>query len=155
MQEMASTNFETFPRFPQLAAELQDLVWEQALMDPPVPDIQRFTAEIILREQDVDASGLASAVLCFTPHEDFIRLTAGYRRLIRVCRQSKEAAKRVFRCFLPIRYAAVDATGNVMPRQGVVPFNRSGYFCISGLSRTLHDTIVMGQGARGSTLPNR
>lgn len=128
------------------------MIWEDAAANLPVMSIQRFNAEIILSQQSSYACNRPhSLLICFTPHADFINLTTGHRGLLRACRESRKAAQREIDCLLPIHYPATDATGMVIPRQAFIPFNPSGYFCISGLGRAVGDA-AMGRGARGSRL---
>jgi hypothetical protein len=130
---MASNVSSTFTCFPKLPLELQQLVWGEAALAFSVFSVQRFTANIALPQQTADSQ--RGPLLYFTPHEDFIHTTSGYRSLFKVCRESRKAAQREIKYLLPIHYLTTDATGSLVPRQVSVPFDPSGHFCISGLAR--------------------
>lgn len=149
---MAFTMTITLTCFPDLPIELQKMIWEEAAADLPVISIQRFNAEIVLSQKIVHTRNQPRPLLiCCTPHADFINLTTGHRGLLRACRESRKAAQRQIDCLLPIHYPTKDATGMVIPQQAFVPFNPSGYFCISGLGRAIL-CASRGRGARGSRL---
>lgn len=146
---MACTISTTFTYFLKLPIELQKMVWESAAADLPVLDIQRFTAEITLTQSSADSKDWPRPLLCFTPHEDFIKVTSGHRGLLRACRESRQAARKQIHCLLPIHYLTTDAAGSVVTRQASVPFDPSGHFCVSGLGDAIQDARE-GRGARGS-----
>lgn len=148
---MASTTPTTFTCFPNLPLELQKTIWEAAAADLPVLDVQRFTAEITLTERNADSDKPQRPLLCFTPHSDFIDVTSGHRGLLRACRESRKAAQKQIDCLLPIHYLTTDATGSLVTHQVCVPFDSSGYFCVSGLSLAIRQATE-GRGARGSRL---
>lgn len=148
---MASTTPTTFTCFPKLPLELQKMSWEAAAADLPVLDFQRFTAEITLTERNADSEKPQRLLLCFTPHADFINITTGHRGLLGACLESRKAAQKQIDCLLPIHYLTTDATGSLVPRQGSVPFNFSGHFCVSGLGLAIKEATE-GRGARGSKL---
>lgn len=140
-----------FTCFLKLPIELQKMVWESAAADLPVLDIQRFTAEITLTQSSADSKDWPRPLLCFTPHEDFIKVTSGHRGLLRACRESRQAARKQIHCLLPIHYLTTDAAGSVVTRQASVPFDPSGHFCVSGLGDAIQGASE-GRGARGSKL---
>lgn len=148
---MASIVSSTFPRFRKLPLELQIMVWKAAAANLPVLDIQRFTAEITLKQMGDHPHSPARPLLSFTSHPDYINLTTGHRGLLRACRESRKAAQPQIDCLLPIHFLTTDGTGNLVTRQAFVPFNPSGDFCISGLGDAI-EKAKEGRGARGSRL---
>ncbi|KAI3393420.1 hypothetical protein diail_4288 [Diaporthe ilicicola] len=141
----------TFHCFGELPVELQKTVWEAAASALPMSSIQRFTVEIVQGQRDEDSNSPPRHLVCFQPHTDFIKGTARHRDLLRACHESRAAALSSIGCLLPIHYLTRDSTGTLVSRQGSVPFNPSGHFCISGLRAAIEHAIE-GRGARGSSL---
>lgn len=146
---MNSTTPTEFHRFPELPAELREMVWEEAMPGPL--DLQRFNAEIAPHPDHRGSNRPDGLVLCLTPHDDFIWLTSGHRGLLGACRESRWIAAAKIKFYLPINYLARDANGSFAVRFAKVPFNPDGRLCISGLSPALHDAEE-GRGARGMEL---
>lgn len=156
----------TFTCFPKLPSELHWMIWERAVADLPHLDIQRFTAGVACikgnakknkTKGNTNKKNKPHHLICFTPHADLIRLTAAHRGLLAGCYDSRKAAKKHTSWpLLHINYLTTDANGDQVPKQGLVPFNRAGRFCVSGLCLA----IITAQGAmererpRGSGMLN-
>jgi hypothetical protein len=141
-RQMASTSPRTFTRFPELPGELQIMVWEDAAANLPVIDIQRFVAGVTLERRKIRRREVFHPLICYTPHQDFKERTAPIRNLLGACKLAEEVALKWIDCLLPISYITKTAAGESITHQALVPYNRSGRFCVSGFKPALQNCMT-------------